>query len=183
MKLTIPVSDSDQTKGKGNAPVTLVEYGDFECPYCRLAYPIVEEIQKIKGDGIRIVFRNFPLSQIHPHALHAAYAAEATAKQGKFWEMYYLLLENQEALEDQDLLTYAKRLNLDIQQFKKDMGSEEVAKKVKDDFMGGVRSGVNGTPTFFINGIRFDGSYEPGSLQKAIESTLKHRRKGGATNE
>ncbi len=183
MKLTIPVNDSDHIKGKENAPITLVEYGDFECPYCRQAYSIVEEIQKIKRNGLRVIFRNFPLSEVHPHALHAAYAAEASAKQGKFWEMHYLLFENQEALEDQKLIGYAKDLNLDSQQFKKDMRSEEVARKVKDDFMNGVRSGVNGTPTFFINGIRFDGSYEVGSLQKAIELTLRHQGKGGVTNE
>lgn len=183
MKLTMPVNDSDHIKGKENASVTLVEYGDFECPDCRQAYPIVEEVQRIEADKLRVVFRHFPLSQIHLHALHAAYAAEAAAKQGKFWEMHNLLLENQEALEDQDLLAYAKNLNLDIQQFKKDMISEEIAKKVKDDFMSGVRSGGNGTPTFFINGIRFDGLYEVDSLQKAVELISKHKGKGGVANE
>jgi protein-disulfide isomerase len=175
MKLTVPINSGDNIKGRENAPITLVEYGDFECPYCKLAYPIVKEIQKIEGDNLKFVFRNFPLSEIHSHAVHAACAAEAAAKQGKFWEMHDLLFENQEALEDQDLITYAKNLNLNIQQLKKDMTSEGIIKKVKSDFMGGVRSGVNGTPTFFINGIRFNGPCKLDLLLKAIE--------GGDNNE
>ncbi len=175
--LTLSVNNNDRSKGKETAPVTLVEYGDIECPYCRQAFYIVEEIQRRTGNSLRIVFRNFPLSEIHQHAAHAAYAAEAAAKQGKFWKMLQLLFENQERLEDQELIAYAKRLNLNILQFKKDMKSKEIIRKVKDDFMSGIRSGVSGTPTFFINGARFNGSHEIDSLLKFI------MRKGGVINE
>lgn len=183
MKLTTPVNDSDHVRGKKNVSVTLAEYGDLECPDCRDAYPVVKEVQRLEAEKLRVAFRHFPLSQIHPHALHAAYAAEAAAKQGKFWEMQELLLENQKTLEDEDLIAYAKGLNLDIQQFKKDILSEKTAKKVRDDFMSGVRSGVNGTPTFFINGIRFDKPCEVDLLQKAVELASEHKGKGGVTNE
>lgn len=170
MGLIIPVNNDDHIKGREKVPVTLVEYGDFECPDCRQAYPIIKEIYKTEKDKLKIVFRNFPMAQIHPHALHAAYAAEAAAKQKKFWEMHDLLFENQDALEDHSLMFYAKTLNLDLRKFKKDMISEEVKKRVKDDFMGGVRSGVNKTPTFFINGVRFDGPSKLNSLRKAIKN-------------
>ena len=173
------VNNKDNIQGKENADVTLVEYGDFECPYCEEAYPIVKDVQEVEGDVLRLVFRNFPLSQIHPHAIHAAYAAEAAAKQGKFWEMHSLLFENQDALEDADLASYAKDLNLNVQQFKKDMESKEIIDKVRNDFMSGVKSGVNGTPTFFINGIRFDEPCEKDLLLKAINLAKKNTRKEG----
>lgn len=181
MKLTIPVNSSDHIQGEKDATVTLVEYGDFECPYCGRAYPIVKRLQEMEGNKILFVFRNFPLSEVHPHALHAAYAAEAAAKLGKFWEMHDLLFENQQALEDIDLLAYAKELNLDIPQFSEDMKTEEVIKKVQNDFISGVRSGVNGTPTFFINGQRHDGSYELDFLMEAIEMAANTKQKGEAT--
>jgi len=174
MNLTIPVNKIDHVQGKESAPVTLVEYGDFECPYCFKARTLIEMIKQIEGDKLKFVFRNFPLSQIHLHALHAAYAAEAAAKQGKFWEMHNLLFDNQFAFEDNDLMTYAQSLGLDMRQFTEDMKSEEIVKKVKDDFSSGVRSGVNGTPTFFINGVRFDQPSEVKFLQEAIESAAKN---------
>jgi len=132
----------------------------------------MNELQKIEGNKLKFVFRNFPLSEIHPHAFRAASAAEAAGKQGKFWEMHDLIFENQERLDNQDLLSYAKNLKLDIAQFNKDIESEEIIKKVKNDFMSGVRSGVNGTPTFYINGARFDESYELDLLLRAIKETL-----------
>ena len=168
-KLTIQPNNEDHIQGKDKSSITLVEYGDFQCPYCREAYPIVKEIQKIKGDAIRFVFRNFPLSEIHSYALHAAYAAEAAGKQHKFWEMHDILFENQENLKDSDLRLYSEKLSLDIDQFTKDMNSDEVAKKVQTDIMGGIKSGVNGTPTFFINSIRFDGPSDLDSLLEAID--------------
>jgi len=173
MDLKIPVNEIDNAVGEMNAPVTLLEYGDFECPYCLKARSVIEAVQNIEGTKLRFVFRNFPLSQIHMHALHAAYAAEAAARQGKFWEMHDMLFENQFAFEDQDLIKYAQSLNLDMQRFLKDMNSEEITKKVKEDFIGGVRSGVNGTPTFFINGIRFNRPCEVSYLQEAIEAAMK----------
>jgi protein-disulfide isomerase len=182
-KLRETVNTNDHIQGKKDAKVTLVEYGDYECPYCGQAYPIVKELQKIEGTKLKFVFRNFPLEQVHPHAVPAACAAEAAAKQGKFWEMHDLLYENQEALEDNDLLIYAKELKLDIPQFTKDMESDEIKNKVEVDFMSGVRSGVNGTPTFFINGIRHDGSYELPFLKEAIAMALKTKKKGSTKDE
>jgi protein-disulfide isomerase len=168
MELITPVNRNDHIQGSLNRKTTLVEYGDFECPYCGRAYPIVKEIQKIKGNDLGFVFREFPLSQSHLHAEHVAYAAEAAGKQGKFWEMHDMLFEHQDFLEDEDLVSYAQDLKLNIEQFKNDMASEGIKNKVKKDFMDGVRSGVNGTPTFFINGKRFDGPYEVDTLISAI---------------
>jgi protein-disulfide isomerase len=133
---------------------------------------VVKRIQAELAGNLLFVFRNFPLAQVHPHALHAAYAAEAASLQGAFWEMHDSLFENQNALEDHDLVRYAANLGLDTEEFASDMGSEEVAQRVREDFMSGVRSGVNGTPTFFINGQRHDGSYAYDVLRAAIERTL-----------
>lgn len=179
-KLKISPNKTDHIQGNENAPVTLVEYGDYECPYCGQAYPIVKELQKLEGQSLRFVFRNFPLSQVHPHAVHAAFAAESAAKQGKFWEMHDKLYENQQALEDHDLLMYARELGLETTQFTKDMNASKIEELVQDDFQSGIRSGVNGTPTFFINGIRHDGSYELKALRAEIEKAAKNKKKGNA---
>ncbi len=176
-KLTVPVNERDHVRGPENAPVTLVEYGDYECPYCGAAYPIVKRIQKTMGNDLRFVFRNFPLAEIHPHALHAAYAAEAAGLQDKFWEMHDMLFEHQDALEDDDLLRYAQMLALDTDQFARDFASDEVASKVEEDFSSGVRSGVNGTPTFFINGVRHDDSYDYPELLAGLQSQLAPQRR------
>jgi protein-disulfide isomerase len=168
-KLKPPVGASDHIQGPKSTPVTLVEYGDYECPYCGQAYPIVKALQKRLGDQVRLVFRNFPLAQAHPHAEHAAEAAEAAAAQGKFWEMHDLLYENQGALEDEDLVEYAKALRLDVPRFVSEMESHQYAERVRADFSSGVRSGVNGTPSFFINGSRHDGPFDLDSLLAAIE--------------
>jgi protein-disulfide isomerase len=167
-KLIVPPNKEDHIQGDIDRNIILVEYGDFECPHCGEAYPIVKEIQKIEGNLLGFIFRNFPLSEVHPHALHAAYAAESAGKQDKYWEMHDLLLKNQEALKDENLKAYAEKLNLDIPQFLKDMESKEIAKKVQDDITTGAKSGVNGTPTFFINNIRFDGPFKLKALLKAI---------------
>ena len=180
-ELTVSPNKNDHIQGNNDAPVTLVEYGDYECPYCGQAYPIVKELQKLEGKSLRFIFRNFPLAQVHPHALRAAYAAEVSAKQGKFWEMHDKLYENQQALEDHDLLMYARELGLDTGQFTKDMNANQIENRVEDDFMSGIRSGVNGTPTFFINGIRHDGSYELEFLHEAIKkAAFKNKKKGNA---
>ncbi len=171
-KLTLPVSSRDHVQGPDHARVTLLEYGDYECPHCGEAYPIVKRIQKTMGDDMRFAFRNFPLTEVHPHALHAAYAAEAAALQGKFWEMHDLLFENQDALEDEDLLDLAEGLELDMARWTRDLASERVANKVEEDFSSGVRSGVNGTPTFFINGIRHDAPFDYPVLLAAIQREL-----------
>jgi protein-disulfide isomerase len=168
-KLKPPVSANDHVQGNADAPVTLVEYGDYECPYCGEAYPMVKALQERLGKKLRFVFRNFPLAEAHPHAEHAAEAAEAAGAQGKFWEMHDLLYENQDALEDEDLVRYAKALRLDMPRFVKEMQAHQYADRVREDFRSGVRSGVNGTPSFFINGARHDGPFDVGSLLAAIE--------------
>jgi protein-disulfide isomerase len=134
----------------------VVEYGDYECPYCGAAHPIVKQLQRRLGDRLCFVFRNFPLSTMHPHAEHAAEAAEAAGVHGKFWEMHDLLFENQEALAHGDLVEYAAALGLNASRFEAELAGHQHAARVREDFMSGVRSGVNGTPTFFINGLRHD---------------------------
>jgi protein-disulfide isomerase len=167
--LILPVSeDRDHVRGPVHAPVTLVQYGDYECPYCGEAYPIIRDIQERMGEGLRFVFRNFPISTSHPHAEQAAEAAEAAAAQGKFWEMHDHLYENQRHLRDDDLRSYAEVLGLDVDLFDKELAEHVYADRVHEDFMSGVRSGVNGTPTFFINGLRHDDSYEFDTLLEAL---------------
>jgi protein-disulfide isomerase len=157
--LTPPVSALDHAVGPEDAPVTLVEYGDYECPYCGMAHPIVKRARQELGSRLRFVFRNFPLAEIHPHARLAAQAAEAAAAQGRFWEMHDMLFEHQDALEAEDLLGYAKSLGLDTAKFARDLEAATYAKRIRDDFRNGVKSGVNGTPTFFVNGDRYEGSW------------------------
>jgi len=167
--LSPPVDERrDHILGPRNAPVTLVEYGDYECPYCGAAHLIVNQVLRSVGDNVRFVFRHFPLSQIHPHAQKAAEAAEAAGAQGKFWPMHHLLYENQRALDIPSLLAYADALDLDVDRFAQELASDVHAARVREDFMSGVRSGVNGTPTFFINGRRHDGGYDPQTLLAAI---------------
>jgi formate-nitrite transporter family protein len=154
-----PVTEHDHIAGPDEAPITLVEYGDYECPYCGMAYPIVKDLQRRLGDQLRFVFRNFPLRESHPHAEHAAQAAESAAAQGKFWEMHDIIFEHQQALEDDDLLTYAKAIGANPDRVAEDLANGTYVKHVRDDFRSGVRSGVNGTPTFFINGERYNGPW------------------------
>jgi protein-disulfide isomerase len=169
--LTMPVSqDRDHIQGPADAAVTLVQYGDYECPYCGAAYPIIKEVQGRMGERLRFVFRNFPISTSHPHAQQAAEAAEAAAAQGKFWEMHDLLYENQRRLRDEDLRGYAEKLGLGVERFDEDLAEHVHAERVHEDFMSGVRSGVNGTPTFYINGARHDDSYDFETLLAALES-------------
>jgi protein-disulfide isomerase len=158
-QLTPPVSAQDHAAGPADAPVTLVEYGDYECPYCGMAYPVVKAVQRALGNQLRFVFRNFPLAEAHPHARLAAEAAEAAGAQGRFWEMHDVLFENQSALEPADIVGYAQSVGLDLTRFEQDIEAGTYTKKVRDDFRSGVRSGVNGTPTFFVNGERYDGSW------------------------
>ena len=168
--LTPPVSADDHRAGSDDAPVTLVEYGDYECPHCGVAYPVVQEIRRILGPDLRFVFRNFPLAQIHPHAQRAAEAAEAAAAQGEFWGMHDLLFENQDALEESDLLRYAAALSLDGERFARELSAGLYADRVRRDFRSGVKSGVNGTPTFFINGVRHDAPWDLPTLLAAVEA-------------
>ncbi len=166
--LVLLISKRDHIQGPINAPAKLVEYGDYECPFCGQAHLIVKEVQQLLGNQLCFVFRNFPMNVAHPHAEHAAEAAEAAGAQGMFWEMHDTLYENQDALEDKDLAAYAASLGLDIARFNLDMATHRFAPRVREDFLSGVRSGVNGTPTFFINGIRHDGGWDLRSLVSRI---------------
>jgi protein-disulfide isomerase len=167
-RLRPPVGPDDHALGSESAPVTLVEYGDYECPHCGAAHPIVKRVLRRLGQEVRFVFRNFPLGQMHPHAVEAAEAAEAAGLQEEFWRMHDQLFEHQDALEREDLIGYAKELGLDSTRFAHDLGRDAVEERVRSDFDSGVRSGVNGTPTFFINGVRFDASWDEDSLVAAL---------------
>src|SRR5262245_17834472 len=175
LKLEIS-SDRDHIQGPPDAPVTLVEYGDFECSYCVRAYAVVKRLQEILGDQMRFVFRNFPLTQVHPHAKMAAEAVEAAGGQGRFWEMYDALYEKR-ALEPQDIVSYAKDLGLDVERFVTDLHEEKFAPRVAEDRRSGLRSGVNGTPTFFINGVRHDGPWDLKWLLNALQTEIAARRR------
>ena len=168
--LTLPVGPRDHIQGPADAPLTLVEYGDFECPYCGQAYPIVKQVQQRFGDRLRFVFRNFPLTEMHPHAEHAAEAAEIADTKGQFWPMHDVLFEHQRALDDTHLVHYAQQLGLESNQFAQALAAGAAGAKIQEDFRSGVRSGVNGTPTFFINGVRFDDSWDAENLAAALEA-------------
>jgi protein-disulfide isomerase len=167
-RLILPVSARDHAQGPANAAVTLVEYGDYECPHCGRAYPIVQEVQRRLGSRLRFVFRNFPLKESHPHAEHAAEAAEGAATLGKFWEMHDMLFEHQGALDDRSLAGYAEALGLDTARFERELRDHLHRARVREDFLSGVRSGVNGTPTFFIDDVRFDDDWDPDTLTAAL---------------
>jgi len=160
MSLKPAVSNTDHAQGNLNADLVIVEYGDYQCPYCGAAYPVLKKLMNQFGSKIKFVFRNFPLSEMHEYARTAALAAEAAALQNKFWEMHDAIYENQRNLNEHLLLELAKELKLDISQFKSDMGSSELKDKVDEDFASGIVSGVNGTPSFYINGKKFEGTAE-----------------------
>ena len=170
VRLTVPLTEGrDHIEGSADAPVTLVEYGDFECPYSGRAYPILKQVRERMGDRLRFGFRNFPLARIHPHAAAAAEAAEAAGGQGRFWEMHDQLFEHQDRLEDADLHGYAAELGLDVERFDQELAAHTYAPRVEEDLSGGDRSGVNGTPAFYINDVRYDGSYQADDLIAALE--------------
>jgi len=170
--LVLPVGVRDHIRGPVSAPVTLLEYGDYECPHCGAAHPIVEGIRRQMGDRLRFVYRHFPLANIHPHAEPAAESAEAAAAQGKFWAMHDRLFEHQDALDEPALAEHAALVGLDVARFVRELSAGTYAPRVREDFMSGVRSGVNGTPTFYVNGVRHNGGYDSVSLMAAIEEAL-----------
>jgi protein-disulfide isomerase len=177
-RLAVPVNEErDHISEPRVAPVTLVEYGDYECPFCGQAYYVVKDLERRAGNLMRFVFRNFPLTTIHPHAERAAEAAEAAGAQGRFWEMHDCLYENQQALEDEDLMRYAGMVGLDIPRFLSEMREGRYLNRIREDFLSGVRSGVNGTPTFFINGARHDGPWDLATLMTAIEEAARDRKR------
>lgn len=167
--LTPPVSNRDHAQGSSKALITLVEYGDFECPHCGNAYPVVEELRREMGDRMRFVFRHFPLTNAHEHAQIAAEAAEAAAEQGQFWEMHQLLFTHQRALDASHLANYAGQLKLDVERFKSALIAHTYRNRIREDIVSGARSGVNGTPTFFINSLRYDGRADYSELLNAME--------------
>ncbi len=163
-KLLLPVQPDDHVQGAPDAHYTLVEYGDYECPDCGRLFETLRDLHARLGDELRLVFRHYPRSGIHPHAEQAAEAAEAAGAQGRFWEMHDLLFANQNALDTKDLYRYAERLSLDPQRFRKEMTSRTYESRVREDFRRGVTNGVYGTPGLFINGIRYNGALDPDSL-------------------
>ena len=166
--LVPPVSARDHIEGNESALVTLVEYADYQCPYCGSVYPVIKQLQKSLGKKLSFVFRNFPLTQSHPYALIAAEAAEAAALQGKFWQMHKLLFENQEELEPDVLPSWAESIGVDMNQFATAIKDRRVRKRIEDDYASGVQSGVEGTPSFFINGMPFDGDDDFESLHAVL---------------
>jgi protein-disulfide isomerase len=171
--LSVPVNrNRDHIQGPDTAPITLVEYGDYVCPYCGQAYPIIKQIQNYFGENFRFVFRNFPLTQVHPHAQRAAEAAEEAAAQNKFWNMHDYLYEHQQALDDKHLEKYAKIVGLDLERFDEDMENHVHVPKIREDFLSGIQSGVNGTPSFYINGTRYDGSWDFDTLVQILTSVI-----------
>ncbi len=167
-----PVGDQDHVRGPVDAPVTLVEYGDYECPYCRQVAPIIKQVRERFGDRVRYVFRHFPITTAHPNAQLAAEAAEAAAAQGKFWEMHDRLFDHTGPLDRHQLLHFAQDLELDIDRFERELDEHVHAGRVREDFRTGVRSGANGTPAFFLNGVRYDGPWDLDSLIAEIQKPL-----------
>ena len=166
--LTPPISPRDHSKGSEDAPITLVEYADYQCPYCGMAHPVIKRLQKSLGKRLRFIFRNFPLTRSHPYALIAAQAAEAAALEGKFWEMHDLIFENQEDLQPEALPAWARQIGLEESKFAKGFTDSKVKARIEEDYTSGLESGVDGTPSFFINGIKFDGEADFDSLRSAL---------------
>jgi protein-disulfide isomerase len=166
------VNSKDHVQGKDTAFLELVEYGDYQCPHCGRAYPIIKKVQRQLGADLKFVFRNFPLSEIHPDAFNAAVAAEAAGLQDKFWEMHDIIFENQRALDIESLFLYAAKTGLNLELFKEDIQKAGIISKVEQDFESGIRSGVNGTPSFFINGKKYNESWEAAELIQYLKSQL-----------
>jgi protein-disulfide isomerase len=171
--LKLPDPDRDHLQGTVDAPIALLEYGDYECPVCGEVQPIVTEIQRRLGDDLCFAFRHFPLTNVHPHAEHAAEAAEAAAEQGAFWLMHETLFANQDALDDESLVQYAAALGLDETRVLQEVISNAHTHRIREDFRSGVRAGVNGTPCFFINGQRYDGARSLEPLLDAVSQPAR----------
>ena len=168
-RLLLPVRPLDHAHGPEDAPYTLVEYGDYECPDCGRLFVILRDLQRDNASRLRIVFRHYPLSGVHHHAQQAAEAAEAAGAQGKFWEMHTLLFERQQALTTKDLIRYAEELALDVARFRQELKNETYRERVRADFLAGVQNGVYGTPGLFLNGVRYDREWDKESLRRVLQ--------------
>ncbi|MGD0769223.1 MAG: DsbA family protein [Tepidisphaeraceae bacterium] len=171
--LAEPVTEQDHAVGPASAPITIVEYGDYECPDCLNAVPVIEGVRQSLGGRLRFVFRHFPQSSIHPHASAAAEAAEAAAEQGKFWEMHAALFQHQKELAEVDLSHLALTLGLEIYKFETSRNQEKHRLRIRTDFESGLRSGVKGTPTLFMNGRRYDGPVNAKAIIAATETAAR----------
>jgi protein-disulfide isomerase len=169
-RLLLPIRPMDHLRGPEDAPYTLVEYGDYECPDCGRLYVVLRDLQRDIASRLRIVYRHYPLSGIHPHAQQAAEAAEAAGAQGKFWEMHTLLFERQQALRTKDLIRYAEELDLDVDRFRHELKNETYSERVRADFLAGVQNGVYGTPGLFLNGVRYDREWGKETLRNLLTS-------------
>lgn len=167
-RLTLPVGLRDHVQGSLRAPLMLVEYGDYECSYCANAYFVIKVVQQRLGERLRFTFRNFPRTNIHPHAELAAEAAEAAGIQGRFWEMHDKLFEHQDSLDRDSVLAYAAQIGLDLRRFEQDLKEHSFASRVREDLVSGKRSGVNATPVFFIGDSLYDGLWDVRSLTTAL---------------
>ena len=171
--LLLPLNSTDHVLGPASAAVTVIEYGDFECPYCRTAYPAVKILLKHFQDRVRFVFRHFPVVEMHPHAERAAESAETAGAQCRFWPMHDLLFENQQHLGDEYLRQYALQVRLDLQGYDRDMNSRIHLSSIREQMNSGKERGARGTPTFFVNGVIEDVSFGMDTLYKAIEANLQ----------
>jgi protein-disulfide isomerase len=171
-RLTPPVSERDHAEGPDSAKVTLVEYGDYQCSYCGAAYSVVKRLQREFGENLRFVFRNFPLTQVHPYARIAAELAEGAGLQKRFWPMHDLIYENQDQLAPEILQVWADQVGMDWEKFRAATTQGEIAKRLKEDRASGIHSGVNGTPSFFINGTRYDGPPDYASMRAALDGQI-----------
>jgi protein-disulfide isomerase len=169
-RLLLPIQPDDHIQGAPDAKYTLVEYGDYECPDCGRLFLIIRQLRAQLGDELRLLFRHYPRSGIHPHAQQAAEAAEAAGAQGRFWEMHDLLFANQNALRTKDLYEYAEQLSLDTQRFRGELKNRTYEDRVREDFRRGVANGVYGTPALFINGVRDNGALEQDSLLAQLKA-------------
>jgi protein-disulfide isomerase len=174
-RLRQPMTDDDHVLGSPDAPVELVEYGDYQCPFCRAAHSTVHELRRQRPETFRLVYRHFPLTNVHPYAEPAAELAEAAAARGKFWQMHYWLFAHQDRLDPPHLAVGAGRVGLPVEEVGHELNSKKYLDRVQRDFVGGIRSGVNGTPTFFVNGIRHDQGYQLPSLLAAVDAEARGR--------
>jgi protein-disulfide isomerase len=172
--LNLPINDQDHVRGAVTAPVTLVEYGDYQCPYCAAAHPIINDLLRQRADTVRFVFRHFPLTNVHPYAEVAAETAEAAAARDQFWQMHAWLFDHQDQFQPAFVSTFADQLGLPGYKVSREVNEHIYLDRIQRDFAGGVRSGVNGTPSFFVNGRRHDGGYTLGELVEAVDAAASN---------